>query len=40
MPFDNLANLPAVKWKLINIQKMDKNKHAKMLGELKSVLRI
>ena len=40
MPFENLANLPALKWKLINIQKMDKKKHAKMLGELKSVLRM
>ncbi len=40
MPFDNLADLPALKWKLINIQKMDKNKHARMLDELKSVLMI
>ena len=40
MPFDNLEYLPALKWKLINIQKMDKTKHSKMLDKLKSVLRM
>jgi len=40
MPFDHLDDLPALKWKLINIRKMDKNKHAKMLDKLASALEV
>lgn len=38
MPFDNLKDLPALKWKLINIRKMDKAKHQAMLKKLTVVL--
>jgi predicted nucleotidyltransferase component of viral defense system len=38
MPIDGIRNLPALAWKTINIQKMDKNKHVEALGKLKKVL--
>ena len=38
MPFDNLDKLPALNWKLINIRKMDKKKHEKMLEKLRETL--
>jgi len=38
MPFDNLEDLPALKWKLINIRNMDKAKHQAMLKKLTVVL--
>lgn len=38
MPFEHLDNLPALKWKVINIRKMDKNKHTVMINKLESVL--
>jgi len=37
-PFDHLDELPALKWKLMNIRKMDKNKHTDMLNKLALVL--
>jgi predicted nucleotidyltransferase component of viral defense system len=40
MPFDHLDDLPALKWKLMNIRKMDKNKHTKMLNKLAFTLDI
>jgi len=38
LPFKNLEQLPSLQWKLINIKKMDKNKHKKMVDKLKEVL--
>ncbi|MBB72165.1 MAG: hypothetical protein CMF50_07185 [Legionellales bacterium] len=38
LPFDNVAELPAIKWKLLNIQKMDKTKHREMLRRLETLL--
>lgn len=35
-----IDNLPALQWKLMNIGKMDKTKHAKMLDKLKTTLKI
>ncbi len=40
LPFENIDQLPALQWKLINIRKMDKKKHAQMLEKLRSVLMI
>ena len=40
MPFNQLEELPALKWKLINIQRMNKSKHATMLKKLESVLAV
>jgi hypothetical protein len=40
MPFKNLNQLPSLKWKLINIKKMQKAKHQQMLDKLKSALQI
>jgi predicted nucleotidyltransferase component of viral defense system len=40
MPFDHLDKLPALNWKLINVRKMEKKKHEKMLGKLKEALEI
>ena len=40
MPFDNLAELPALKWKILNVRKMDKKKHAVMLNKLNAILTI
>ena len=38
MPFDHLEDLPALKWKLLNIRNMDKEKHQAMLKKLTVVL--
>ncbi|PCI36798.1 MAG: hypothetical protein COB50_04290 [Thiotrichales bacterium] len=38
MSFDNLDQLPAIQWKLINIKKMDKKKHNIATDNLKRVL--
>ncbi|HCU05733.1 MAG TPA: hypothetical protein DIC51_05560 [Coxiellaceae bacterium] len=40
LPFKNLEQLPSLQWKLINIRKMDKKKHAKMVDKLKSALKL
>ena len=40
LPFNNLASLPALQWKLANIQKMAKQKHQDRLEKLKAVLEI
>lgn len=34
----NLENLPAIKWKLLNLEKMQKKKHSEYLEKLKSIL--
>jgi len=34
----HIQQLPAIQWKLQNIQKMDKNKHAQIIKQLKNVL--
>lgn len=36
----NIERLPAIQWKLKNIQKMDKKKHAFALSELKRKLEL
>jgi predicted nucleotidyltransferase component of viral defense system len=38
LPFEHLSSLPGVQWKLMNIHRMDKNKHHLMLSKLKDVL--
>lgn len=38
MPVSHLKNLPGVKWKLLNIRKMDEKKHQEMLKKLEEVL--
>lgn len=38
MPFPHLDQLPALRWKLHNIQKIDKTKHQKMINALKAAL--
>jgi len=40
LPFQNLEQLPSLQWKLINVRKMDKKKHAKMVEKLKDVLEL
>ena len=40
MPFPHLEDLPALKWKLININKMDKAKHAQIIAKLEKVLEL
>jgi len=35
---DGIKDLPAVKWKLLNLEKMSKDKHKKALEELKKAL--
>ena len=40
MPFGNINKLPALQWKLINIEKMDKKKHQLMVDNLKRVLNL
>ncbi|MCK4870367.1 MAG: nucleotidyl transferase AbiEii/AbiGii toxin family protein [Gammaproteobacteria bacterium] len=40
LPFKNLEQLPSLQWKLINIRKMNKIKHQKMVGKLKDVLEL
>jgi predicted nucleotidyltransferase component of viral defense system len=38
LPFENLEELPALKWKLINVKKMEKKKHSLMVDKLKAAL--
>jgi hypothetical protein len=38
LPLPAAAQLPAVQWKLINIGRMSKAKHAEAVGKLKQVL--
>lgn len=40
LPIRDLDQLPALKWKIINIHKMDKRKHAMMIGKLSTILEI
>lgn len=40
MPFDNLLKFPALQWKIMNIRKMDHNKHLSLVNKLKKVLRM
>ncbi len=40
MPFDNLDQLPSLKWKVINVNKMDKKKREIMVDKLKETLKI
>lgn len=40
MPFKDLDIFPALRWKLINIRKMHKDKHTAMLHKLVSVLNV
>ncbi len=40
LPFDNLDQLPALRWKVLNIKRMNKEKHIQMIAKLKSVLNI
>lgn len=37
-PIDGIQNLPAVQWKLINLEKMSKSKHTQTLKKLERVL--
>ncbi len=37
-PNERIQDLPAIKWKLMNIQKMPANKHQKAVEKLKMVL--
>jgi len=36
----NIENLPSIKWKLLNLRKMDKTKHSLALNKLKAVLNV
>lgn len=38
MPFEHLDQLPALKWKVINVKNMEKQKHQIMLNKLKMIL--
>lgn len=38
MPVSHLKELPGIQWKLLNIRKMDKQKHKEMLKKLENVL--
>lgn len=40
LSFKNIDQLPALQWKVMNIQKMSKDKHAQMIEKLKAVLKI
>lgn len=40
LPFSHLHTLPSIQWKLLNINKMKKNKHAYMVNKLKAVLKV
>jgi hypothetical protein len=37
---ENVENLPAVQWKLLNIRKMEKSKHKKAIEKLRNYLEI
>jgi predicted nucleotidyltransferase component of viral defense system len=38
MPFDHLEQLPALRWKLVNVRKIEKIKRVNLLSKLKAVL--
>ena len=38
IPFENIANLPSVKWKMLNLQKMQKDKRQEAYEKLKVIL--
>ncbi len=38
LPFNHLDQLPALKWKIMNVRKMDKKKHLMMLNKLRKTL--
>jgi hypothetical protein len=38
MGIDGIENLPAIRWKLLNVEKMGKKKHLEAVGKLKTVL--
>lgn len=38
MPFQNLEQLPSLRWKVMNIQRMEKQKHHQMMEKLKAIL--
>jgi len=40
LPFEHLHQLPALKWKVMNVNKMDKKKHKLMLDRLKATLQM
>jgi predicted nucleotidyltransferase component of viral defense system len=40
LPFENLEHLPALKWKMINIAKLERNKHKIMVDKLRAILKI
>ncbi|MBI5448616.1 MAG: nucleotidyl transferase AbiEii/AbiGii toxin family protein [Gammaproteobacteria bacterium] len=40
LSFSNLDQFPALRWKLINIKKIDRKKHSLMIDKLKTVLNI
>ena len=40
LPFQNLPELPALRWKLINIGKMERKKHSLMVDRLKQTLEL
>lgn len=40
LPFKHLDQLPALKWKIINVRKMDKKKHTMMLDKLRETLEV
>ena len=40
MPIEHLKDLPALKWKIINVQKMSKTKKDLMINKLKETLQI
>lgn len=40
MPIDGIDQLPGIQWKLVNIQKMDRTKHAQATQKLQKVLEL
>lgn len=37
---ENISNLPAIQWKIMNIRKLEKNKHQNLTDKLKKVLQL
>ena len=40
LPFGNIEELPSVKWKMLNLKKMQKNKRDEAIQKLKNTLKI
>lgn len=40
LPFENIEELPSVKWKMLNLDKMQKNKRDEAIQKLKDILKI